>query len=77
MDASKELGRLGRLVNHNFKSPNRRIEVVLFTLFFIDPFFTLIEVVDSFKGSPHLAAARDIEVGEELTIDYGVMDREI
>ena len=63
VDASKEVpGRFGRLVNHSHKRPNCQIEVV-----------------DSFKGSPHLVlvAARDIETGEELTIDYGVTDREV
>ena len=63
VDASKEVpGRFGRLVNHSHKSPNCQIEVV-----------------DSFKGSPHLVlvAARDIGIGEELLIDYGVTDREV
>ena len=63
VDASKEVpGRFGRLVNHSHKNPNCHIEVV-----------------DSFKGSPHLVlvAARDIETGEEITIDYGVTDREV
>ena len=63
VDAIKEVtGRFGRLVNHSYKNPNCKIEVV-----------------ENFKGSPHLliVAARDIEVGEELTIDYGVNDREV
>ena len=63
VDANTEVpGRFGRLVNHSFKRPNCQIEVV-----------------ENFKGSPHLVivAARDIEVGEELTIDYGVTDREV
>ena len=32
------------------------------------------KVVDDFKGSPHLVlvAARDINCGEEITVDYGV-----
>ena len=36
-------------------------------------------MVENFKGSPHLliVAARDIDIGEELTIDYGVKDREV
>ena len=63
VDASTEVaGRFGRLVNHSHKRPNCQIEVV-----------------DNFKGSPHLVlvAARNIDVGEEVTIDYGVTDREV
>ena len=63
VNASKEVpGRFGRLVNHSFKSPNCQIEVI-----------------DNFKGYPHLliVAARDLQIGEELTIDYGVTDREV
>ena len=62
VDASTDTGRFGRLVNHSYKSPNCHIEVV-----------------DEFKGSPHLilVASRDIKVGEEITIDYCVTDREV
>ena len=62
VDATKETDRFGRLVNHSYKNPSCKIEVV-----------------DNFKGSPHLVlvANRDIEVGEELTIDYCVTDREV
>ena len=40
------------------------------------PIFPLIKVVDDFKGSPHLVlvAARDINCGEEITFDYGVIN---
>ena len=36
--------------------------------------YPLIKVVDDFKGSPHLVlmAARVINIGEEITFDYGV-----
>ena len=55
IDATKDNGRLGRLVNHSKKSPN-----VVTKVLEVDghPYLCLM-------------AARDVEVGEELQYDYG------
>ena len=55
IDATKETGRLGRLVNHSRLAPNLQTKVVLFRE---TPRLILI-------------AKRDVKAGEELLYDYG------
>lgn len=65
IDATEESGKLGRLCNHSRRSPNTHTKLV-----WIPQGNT--EVV------PHLiiVALRDIDVGEEITYDYGDRDKE-
>ena len=61
MDATKDNGRLGRLLNHSKTSSN-----VVTKLMEVDghPYLCL-------------AAARDIRVGEELEYDYGERSKQV
>ena len=55
IDATKETGRLGRLVNHSRVTPNLQTKVIVFRE---TPRLILI-------------AKRDLKAGEELLYDYG------
>jgi histone-lysine N-methyltransferase SETD8 len=60
IDATKETGRLGRLVNHSRLSPNLRTKTVML----------------KGKPRLILVAKRDVESGEELLYDYGDRSKE-
>ena len=55
IDASEDDGRYGRLVNHSRRNDNCKMK-----LFIVDN-----------QPQLYLVAKRDIDVGEELTYDYG------
>ncbi|XP_057698105.1 uncharacterized protein LOC130922235 isoform X2 [Corythoichthys intestinalis] len=58
IDAAKEDGSLGRLVNDDHKHPNCKMKMIVT------------------EGKPHLClfAQRDLDIGEEITYDYGPAD---
>ncbi|XP_057687303.1 N-lysine methyltransferase KMT5A-A-like [Corythoichthys intestinalis] len=58
VDAAKEDDSLGRLVNDDHKHPNCKMKMIVT------------------EGKPHLClfALRDLDVGEEITYDYGPAD---
>lgn len=58
IDATQEDGSLGRLVNDEHRHPNCKMKLVMA------------------EGKPHLClfALRNIQIGEEITYDYGGKD---
>nr|ALJ75659.1 SETD8 [Schmidtea mediterranea] len=60
VDATKESGKLGRLLNHSKLNPNCYVKVI--------------SINDSPRLA--IFAKREIEIGEELLYDYGDRDRE-
>lgn len=60
IDATEETDRLGRLINHSKSKPNCSTKIV------------------EIQHRPHLVliASRDIQIGEEITYDYGDRSKE-
>ena len=67
IDATEESGKFGRLCNHSRRAPNTHTKLVWIR-----------KEDDCEDLVPHLiiVALRDINVGEEITYDYGDRDKE-
>ena len=76
VDASRESGRYGRLVNHSRKAPNCQVKVLIISYFtiFKESAINHLLKVEMVQEEPHLllVAAQNIEIGEELLYDYRI-----